>query len=145
RPVVSGRARDPPAAGPSYRMQDDRGSPLVAMVNEAFTHRYFANASVLGHRFGFGGAHQGQAFEIIGVLKDARFHDAKDEAQPIAFITLLQDTTQFALSAEVEMRTAGDPAAAANVLRQTIADVDRNLPINDPRPLRDQVASTFDT
>jgi predicted permease len=135
-PLVQGRA---------IGVQDGRGTPPVAMVNEAFARRYFPHASPLGHRLDFGRPERSDTFEIIGVLTDAAFHDVKDEVQPIAFLALLQDATQFALSAEVEMRTVGDPAVAANGLRRAIADVDRNLPVNDPRPLRDQVASTFDT
>jgi ABC-type antimicrobial peptide transport system permease subunit len=57
----------------------------------------------------------------------------------------LQETSQFALDAELEIRTTGDPAAAASELRRTIAAVDPNLPVNDPKTLRDQVAANFST
>ena len=135
-PLVAGRAIGP---------QDGAGAPLVAMVNEAFARHYFPSAGAVGHRFRFDNEARGASFEIVGVLKDARYHDAKDAVEPIAYLALLQDATQFALSAEVALRTAGQPASAANELRHAITEVDRNLPVNDPRPLAEQVASNFDT
>ena len=49
----------------------------------------------------------------------------------------------MALDAEIEIRTTGDPAAAANQLRAAAADVDRDLPVSDVKTLREQVAATF--
>jgi predicted permease len=135
-PLVQGRA---------ITLRDGATTPLVAMVNEAFGRRYFPNAIAIGHRFTYDDPEAGRSFEIVGVLKDARFHDARDAAEPIAFLALLQDTSQFALAAEVAARTVDRPAAAINAVKQAIADIDRSLPVNDPRPLADQVASTFDT
>jgi len=83
--------------------------------------------------------------EIVGVLEDARFQDSRAAVEPTVFVALFQEQSQFALDAEVEVRTAGDPAAAANAVRQAIAEVDPNLPINDPKPLRQQVAANFDS
>jgi predicted permease len=42
-PLLEGRA---------IGVQDDRGAPLTAMVNEAFARHYFPNTPVVGHRFG---------------------------------------------------------------------------------------------
>jgi len=124
---------------------DAAGAPLVTMVNEAFVRRYLSGTKAVGRRFQLGDGPDARSFEIVGVLRDARFHNARDPVEPIAFLALLQDASQFALSAEVAVRTAGDPAAAANELRRAIGDVDRNLPVNDPRPLGAQVAQSFDT
>jgi predicted permease len=132
-------------AGRTIGVADGPGAPLVAMVNEAFVRRYFAGANAIGRHFGFGDRADPKSYEIVGVLRDARFHNARDPVGPIAFAALQQETSQFALSADVAVRTTGDPATAVNELRQAIAEVDRNLPLNDPRPLAAQVAQSFDT
>ncbi len=45
-------------------------------------------------------------YEIVGVLKDAQFDTASTKKiQETMFLALLQDQSQFALSAEVEART----------------------------------------
>jgi ABC-type antimicrobial peptide transport system permease subunit len=124
---------------------DGAGAPLVAMVNQAFVRRYLPGANAIGRVFRLGDRDDAKSYEIVGVLEDARFHNARDPIEPIAFMALLQDATQFALSAEAAVQTSGDPAAAANELRQAIAEVDRNVPVNDPRPLAAQVAQSFDT
>jgi predicted permease len=126
-------------------IQDSVGSPKVGMVNKAFVRRYFPNQNPLGRRFGVNGSRGSPDVEIVGVLEDARFQDSRAAVEPTVFVALFQEQSQFALDAEVEVRTAGDPSAAANAVRQAIAEVDPNLPINDPKPLRQQVAANFDS
>jgi predicted permease len=129
--------------GRSIGLRDAAGSPKVAMVNDAFVRHFFLDSNPLGRRFGLGGSTGAADLEIVGVLDDVQFQSPKNEVRPVVFIALLQDTTQFALDAEIEIRTTGDPAAAANQLRAAVADVDRNLPISDVKTLREQVAATF--
>jgi predicted permease len=131
-------------AGRTIGLSDGAGAPLVAMVNEAFVRRYLSGVNAIGRHFRFGDG-EAKSYEIVGVLQDARFHNARDTIEPIAFLALLQDASQFALAAEAAVRTTGDPAAASNELRQAIAEVDRNVPVNDPRPLSAQVSQSFDT
>jgi predicted permease len=131
--------------GRAIAIQDGPGAPRVGMVNTAFVRRYFANQNPLGRRFGVRGSRGSPDVEIVGVLDDARFQDSRDAVEPTVFVALFQEQSQFALDAEVEIRTASDPAAAASAVRQAIAEVDSNLPINDPKPLRQQVAANFDS
>ena len=135
-PVLHGRAIGP---------EDTAGAPKVGMVNESFVRKYFPGQNPLGRHFSVDDD-RAPDVEIVGVLKDAVFQNASDNRQlPVVFLALFQQSDQFALDAEVAIRTAEDPAAAANELRRAIADVDPNLPVNDPRPLSAQVASNFDS
>jgi predicted permease len=133
----------PLRAGRAIGPRDGAGAPRVAMVNEAFVRRYLAGEQPIGHRFGFDDTNAELDYEIIGVLADAQFHDPKKPIAPMTFLPLLQETTQFALQAEAIVRTKGDPAAASNEIRRALREVDGNLPLNDPRPLRDQVTDSF--
>jgi predicted permease len=130
-------------AGRAIGPRDGAGAPRVAMVNETFVQRYLEHEQPIGHRFGFGENKPETDFEIVGVLADAQFHDPKEPIAPMTFLPLLQEATQFALQAEAIVRTKGEPAASANELRRAINEVDGNLPVNDPRVLRDQVADSF--
>jgi len=80
----------------------------------------------------------------VGVLRDAQFHDVKENIKPIVFPAILQDTSQTALSGGVILRTTGDPASMATTVRQAVAEVDPNLPVTRTRTLTNQIASTFD-
>ena len=135
-PIVRGRG---------IGVQDAAGAPKVAMVNEAFARHYFGDQNPIGRRFGFGDASSAADIEIVGVLGDARFQNNKEDVKPIVFTSLLQETSQFALDSEIEIRTAGEPSGAASELRRAVADVDGNLPVNDPKTLQEQVAGNFDS
>jgi predicted permease len=130
--------------GREITLQDTAGAPKVAMVNEAFVRHFFPNQNPIGHRFGFGDEKSSGDYEIIGVLKDAHFESADEKkVQETVFPALLQDQSQFALSAEVEARTVGDPAAATTAVRAAIAQEDSRLPITGVRSLHEQVDETF--
>jgi predicted permease len=129
--------------GRPISLQDSPGRPKVAMVNESFVRQYFPNENPIGRHFGVSGSPGPTDIEIVGVLRDAQFHDVRDQIRPIVFTALFQDSSQFGLDCEIEVRTIGEPGAASNQVRQAVAEVDRNLPMNDARTLGEQVASTF--
>jgi predicted permease len=130
--------------GREIGLQDTVGAAKVAMVNEAFVRHFFPNQNPVGHRFGFGDEKTSGDYEIIGVLTDAHFQGA-DEAkvQETVFPALFQDQSQFALSAEAEVRTVGDPAAATAAIRASIVQEDSRLPITVVKSLHEQVDGTF--
>jgi len=133
----------PLRAGRAIGPRDGAGAPRVAMVNEAFVHQYLPAEQPVGHRFGFEDNKPELDYEIVGVLGDAQFHDAKEAIAPAVFLPLLQEATQFALQAEAIVRTKGEAVASAKEVRAAMNGVDGNLPVYDPRPLRDQVADSF--
>jgi predicted permease len=125
--------------------QDAAGAPLVAMVNEAFVRHFFPKENPIGKHFGFGGPKEAGDIEIVGIVKDTQFsNDVREKVQEMAFLPNLQDKDQSALSAEVALRTAGDPDAAASEVRQAITQVDATLPVSTVQSLRKQVESNFD-
>ena len=131
-PLLQGRAPD---------VRDTAARPMVAMVNQAFVRRYLSSVNPVGRHFG---VDEKPDVEIVGVLADAQFHNARSAIEPMAFIAELQKASQFALDAEFALRTDGDPSLAVSEVRHAIAEVDPNLPVNDPRPLAAQVSRTFD-
>jgi macrolide transport system ATP-binding/permease protein len=131
--------------GRAIGLQDGPGTPKVAMVNEAFAVRFFAGQSAIGHRFGFGGPADAADIEIVGVLKDARFHDVRDAMGPMVFVPLFQEASQFALTAEVAARTSAAASGIANELRRAIAEIDPNLPVDEVKTLDAQIATTLDS
>jgi len=130
--------------GREIGLQDAPGAPKVAMVNEAFVRAYFPGKSPLGRHFDVGKPKDTGEYEIVGVLRDAQFHDVKEKIKPMVFPAILQDTSQTALSGGVILRTTGDPASMAATVRQAIAEADANLPVTETRTLTNQIASTFD-
>ena len=130
--------------GREIGLQDVPGAPKVAMVNEAFVHTYFPGKIPLGHRFDVGKPKDTGEYEIVGVLRDAQFHDVKEKIKPMVFPAILQDTSQTALSGGIILRTTSEPASIAATVRQAVAEADPNLPVTDTRTLNNQIASTLD-
>jgi len=128
-PLVEGRA---------IGIDDGAGAPLVAMVNEAFVTRFFPSRSPLGHHF-----ETSDTYEIVGVVKDAQYHGARDPIKPTVFVPMLQEKTARALDCEIELRTHDDAAALAALARKEIAAVDARVTITRTRTLREQVLLTF--
>ena len=130
--------------GREIGLPDAPGASKVAMVNEAFVRAYFPGESPLGHHFDVGKPKNTGEYEIVGVLRDAQFHDVKGKIRPMVFPAILQDTSQTALSGGVILRTTGDPTSMAATVRQAVAEVDPNLPVTGTRTLTNQIAATFD-
>jgi predicted permease len=129
--------------GRGLDVRDTAGAAKAALVNDAFVRQFFADGRGVGRRFGYNT--KDPAYEIVGVLNDAQFHNVRDDVKPIVFPAMLQERSQFALDCELAIRTIGDAAAVSNQVRQAIAEIDRNLPISDTRTLRSQVTATFDS
>ncbi|MGH9409959.1 MAG: FtsX-like permease family protein, partial [Vicinamibacterales bacterium] len=129
-PLVEGRAID---------LNDTNDSEPVLMVNEVFARRFFPRSTAVGHHVHY----DDTDYRIVGVVKDALFHDARDPAVPFLFTPMLQAEGRHALECEIELRTTHDAATFAAVVRQTIANVDSRVSIARSRTLHDQVAATF--
>lgn len=71
-------------AGRDFRASDL--SPGAAIVNEAFAVQFSQDGSPLGKWFeGTSGWMRGQRFQIVGLVRDARYRDVRQPAPPVAY------------------------------------------------------------
>jgi macrolide transport system ATP-binding/permease protein len=138
-PAYSSTVGIPLLLGREIDLRDTEGSAKVAMVNEAFVRHYFLTGNPIGHRFGYGD----QSYEIVGVLKNALFEDAKTKVRDMIFRALLQDQTQSAMTAELELRAIGDPGAIISEVRDAVSQEDSKIPVTGVQALRHQVEESF--
>ena len=114
---------------------DDEDAPLVVMINDTMADRYWPGQDAIGRRFQMGGiGTELPHLTIVGVLRTSR-HNAIVEA-PRAEMYLPHAQLPRSLGGPVRsmaivMRTQGDPLNGAAVLRQTVREMDRNLPVGD--------------
>lgn len=142
-PSVDGVAPDyfrtmgiPLVAGREFTDRDTAGAPAVAVISEAMARYYFGTEPAVGRRIGFGRA-AGTPIEIVGVARDVRSLQLRDEPQRFVYIPYRQDSSLTGLTFYV--RTSGDAAAAATAVRQTAQRLDPNLPIYDMKSMTVQV------
>ncbi|MEJ2009215.1 MAG: ABC transporter permease, partial [Acidobacteriota bacterium] len=127
--------------GRAISAQDTATSTPVAVVNQAFVHKFLPRGNPIGHRFSSGDAFKPPGFQIVGVLEDVRYSSTREPAGPMVFFSAfqLQAGSILAYVNEIEVRTAGDPARITGEVRGAIHDIDSNLPITDITTLATQV------
>jgi predicted permease len=114
--------------GRGFTAQDDRGAPLIAIVNQTFARRFFPNDDVLGKRVTItDGYHE---VEIIGVVADTKYRSQREELSPLIYTPWQQE---IAVIGEMSfaLRTAGEPTALATAVRQVVRELDRDLPVTE--------------
>ena len=103
--------------------------PQPVIVDQTFVEKYLSKENPIGKRFGgFSGEEDsppGPGYEIIGVVRDAKYNDLRREIKPMMYTPLT------AFGASFEVRTAGDPQALVPAIRATVAQIDPNLPLRD--------------
>jgi predicted permease len=111
-PLVSGRAFTP----------DDRlGATDVAIVNETFVHRYFAGEDPIGRTFQLDDRSQ-PAYRIVGVVKDTKYTDLKEEFTAIGYFPMAQET-ESAASFALVVRSPMTPDSLTPTLTRAIGEV----------------------
>ncbi len=117
-PVLEGRD-----FGPS----DTPTSPKVAIVNRRFAEKYWQGENAIGKRIrvGDGSGDENPWLEVIGVASDVAKW-AEFGFEPIIYRTFNQEASG---RRRLLVRISGDTAAVVPLLRQTVADLDPNLPL----------------
>ena len=130
----------PLVLGRGLTVRDVMGAQEVAVINEAAVRKYFPNENPIGRRFGWSVENSGKT-EIVGVLKDAKYNDLREAAPPTMYVPYLQRPVRGGVVFEV--RTAGDPLATIGAIRETVRQIDPNLPIMDVSTQMEQIGRRF--
>jgi predicted permease len=130
----------PLLAGRHLQPQDDANAPRVVVVNQTFANKYFPGENPIGKRFTFD-TKKPDEIEIVGLAKDAKYTRQRDDVPPTVYSSWRQELRAMS-GATVEVRTAGDPNAAINAVRQAVSAVDANLPLNN---IKTQTAQADET
>ena len=123
--------------------RDDEKAPPVIMVNESFVKKYYPNSDPIGKRMEIGlgsSLYQKGATpwrEIVGVIGDVKERKLNITGRPAAYIPYPQG---FFGTLTLTIKTVGDPLAAANAIRTTIAGNHHDLPVYSVRTMEDYIA-----
>ena len=120
-PLVDGREFTP---------ADGAASTKVAIINEAMVKAFFPNRNPLGAHFATGAGDDVKPdIEIVGVVKNAKESNVRTPDRPYFYRPYAQFGKLMGMSFYV--RTEGDPLLIANSLRDSVRQVDTNLPVFD--------------
>src|SRR5260370_16241432 len=102
--------------------------PTTIMINEKFAKKFFPGRNPIGLHVGFG-TDPGTPtdMEVVGVVKDFKYTNLRDEIPEQAFIPYLG--SYYLAEMTVYLRTAADPNQLMSAARLKVRDMDSNLPI----------------
>lgn len=130
-------------AGREFSLQDRAKSTQVVVVNQAFAHRFLPKLNPIGRRISFGYPFTAPGMQIVGVVTNAKYASAREQADPTFFVSAYQMESVLTDVNEVEIRTAGNPAAITAEVRKAIHAIDQNLPIGRVTTLTKQVRDSL--
>lgn len=119
--------RLPLVAGRTFAILDVRSGHSVAIVNQAFVHRFLEARNPVGLHFEVDGDDNKPEREIVGVVADAKYDTLRKGVEPTAYLPIQDGAAYFAL------RIASSPAALIPAVRRVVGDLDNNLPLFDVR------------
>lgn len=126
----------PLIAGREFTAADGAEAPKVALVNQTFAAKFGLDGpDAVGKFMSTGGDELD--IEIIGLVRDAKYSEVKQEIPPLFFTPYRQDERIGFLAFYV--RTAGDPSSVLRAIPGVIRRLDANLPVEDLKALEQQV------
>src|SRR6185503_18789747 len=130
---------EPLIAGREFTQSDVAGAPRVAIVNEAFARKFRLGSEAVGKMIGL--SKDSLTHVIVGVVKNAKYSDVKQEDYPVYYMPYKQDTTVGALNFYV--RTGMPSSVIMPQIRAAVRGLEPNLPIvglkTMPQQIRDNV------
>jgi putative ABC transport system permease protein len=119
--------------GRGFRAADNKGAPLVAVVNEQLAKHYWPDRDPIGRRFHLDSA-DSPWVEIVGVAKTTKYLWIAEAPTEFLYLPLAQHPqTRMTLLAQ----SSGDAAALAEPVRQVIRELDANQPVFGVRTFDD--------
>jgi predicted permease len=112
-PILSGRA---------LSERDDSEAPRVLVVNQAFADRFWSGQDPIGKQV----QTRGQSHEVVGLVKTGKYFSIGEDPKPYMYYSSHQ---VYEGTMVLHVRTAGDPAAYFDTLRNDVRKLDASLPL----------------
>ncbi|HYL62229.1 MAG TPA: ABC transporter permease [Candidatus Methylomirabilis sp.] len=144
--VVAGRDFTESDSRPFEPHVDLEEASPVAIINESFARHYFAGRDPLGRHIGFGGDPGTKTnMEVIGVVKDMKYTDLRENIPDQVFLPYLAAGFNGQAGMTVYLRTAGDPAPVMRAAREKVHELDANISVADMRTTEEEISESLST
>ena len=98
----------------------------MSVINETLAQRHFRGQNPIGRRWGNSSNFASDGLEIVGVVTDARYNDVKAGSIAMSYMAALQSQRYLR---SIEVRSSGNPAALAGVVRRTLRETEPHLAV----------------
>ena len=103
-------------------------APQSALINQSMARFFFGEENAIGKRFTYeGGATQGGTFEVIGIVRDAKYSNLRDPAPKTFYPSYFQRPSNR--DQLFELRTFGDFAGLSESIQTTLQQINPKLHI----------------
>lgn len=127
----------PLVAGKDFAALDDATPPPQVIVNQEFVRRYLARVEPLGRRL----QARGRSYAITGVARNSLYNAFGEPPLPIIYFSYRDSPTRVG---EIHLRTrGGSETALASAVRQTVRELDPELPVYNVRTLTAHVETNL--
>jgi predicted permease len=125
-------------AGREFTRADAQNAPKVAIINQAFARKFNLGDNPLGKHVGLGGGPGTKTdIEIVGMVRDAKYSDVKQQVPPQYFMPFRQQERLG--DAYFYVRTSTPPEQMLATIPIVMRKLDASLPINDIKTMETQV------
>jgi predicted permease len=128
--------------GRDFTQSDAAKSPRVAVINETMARKYFGQASPLGKKYS--GSGNGD-IEIVGVAKDAKYEELREETPPMAFYPLSQTNPANGSDVLVRLMPGMSVESVTVEVRKVVAAVLPGVPAPVVSSVGEQVDDSVST
>jgi predicted permease len=125
-PILSGR---------DFTAGDGASNQRVVIVNEAFAKKFNLGKNAVGKHMSVG--NDSLNMLIVGLAKDSKYSQVKQQIPPVFVVPYRQDEQVGSMTFYV--RSALPPEQIIRGVRQTIHDLDANLPVENLNTMTEQV------
>ena len=129
--------------GRDFTRDDAAGTARVAVVNQTMARRFFGGAAI-GKPFQLQGPSGSEgAFEIVGVVEDAKYRTLREDTLPTFYLPIAQQAALPSVPFQIEIRTAGAGSLADAVIRRIVRDLDPAAVVTDVQSMNAIVGRTM--
>ena len=122
--------------GRLFDEHDTYDARVVGIVNETFARRFLPGENPIGKRVNPGDRGW---YEIVGVVKDAKFTALREGPMPEVYATYFQG---FNPEMTLVIRTESDPRSLIGSIRQEVLEVDKDQPIAHIQTMTDRISNS---
>ena len=129
--------------GRAFDERDTPNASRVVLINETLARRYFAGQDPVGRHLivaSIADLAKPATCEIVGVVGDVK-HDGLDAAPEAAYYLPYQQATLPFMTLVVR-GAGGNPAALVAGARTSVAQLDKDLPVTDIKPMSDWLSAS---
>lgn len=113
-------------------------APLSAVINQTMAHYFFGDENPLGKHFYFmGGSLKARPFQVIGVVKDAKYKSLRETSRRAFYLSYFQDPGAGALT--FLLRTTGNPTGFGSAIERTVRELNPRLQVVGLKTMDDVV------